>query len=436
MKKENHNPNNLLGEQVKGTEKQRDSKISLDENKYVKDPNDNGQMDNFIRVGHDYLEIVDKKDRYRILRTELKARKKPELVFDFGTEAVKTIKKYKDFTLVPDNINFKVEVDNCYNLYYPFAHSAIEGEWKWTKILLEQVFGEQFELGVKYIQALYQNPEQILPILVLISSERATGKSTFIDYLTILFGANMIIINSKNLKSDFNSIIAKANIIAVEETFIDKVSLIESIKALSTQKTITVNPKFTQEYSNPFYGKIIMTSNNELDFIKIDSNEIRFFVRKLVKPKFTNHSILKDLQKEIPAFLYYLNQQPALIWDKSRQLFTAEELKNDSLMAVQEQSKNWFYHELYQLFVEEFNNIQPNEDLLLLTITDIKERWFRYDNKVQRKFIKKVLFEDFGFKNPKKPMRYGEFMKTGRPYFINRDYFGDDVMPERAIKIV
>jgi len=434
----NHNLNNQLDKQVQDKEKQGDSKISLEENKYVKDPNDNGQMDNFIRVGHDYFEIIFKKDRYGIKRPELKARKKPELIFDFSIAEVKSIKKYKDFTVVPDNINYQQEVDNCYNLYYPFPHKPkAGGEWVWTKRILEQVFGEQFDIGLKYMQALYQHPQEILPILSLVSTERSTGKTTFLNYLTVLFGNNMVILQSSFLSRDFNAVYGHANIIAFEETFIDKKEIMEKIKALSTQKSILINPKKTQEYLLPFYAKIVTTSNNESDFMKVDLEEIRFFVRKLEKPEFINYKILKDLKAEIPAFLHHLNQLPMLQWDKSRQLFTSEELKNDSLGMVQFESKSWLFHELRELFIDEFNNKQPNEDTLLLTAKDIKEEWYSNNNRVTFKYLRKVLKEEFGLKAPKKAMRYFGFHtnKNGKPYFIERSYFGDDVSPAGGMQL-
>lgn len=392
---------------------------------------------NLIRVGHDYFEIVGKPDRYGILRTELKYRRRSELTFDFGSELVKKIKKYKDFILVPDNLNYQRDINGCFNLYQQFNHEPVEGDWTWSKILLEHVFGEQYDIGLKYMQALYQNPDRILPILVLVSAERQTGKSTFLDWLTIIFGGNMIIIDSKHLSSSFNSIIAKANIIAIEETLIEKSSTIEAVKALSTQKTITVNQKFVQPYSSSFFGKIIMASNNEKRFIKVDSKEIRFFVRKLGKPKFMNHNILENLKTEIPAFMHFLNQQSCLSWNNSRQLFTADELKNSSLSEVQFESKSWLFHELYDLFVNEFNNVKINADILELTLTDIKDKWFKSENNVNRSYIKKVLIDEFGFTNSKKAKRYGDSNHlVGKPYLIPRIYFKAEVSEPRVMDMM
>jgi stage IV sporulation protein A len=112
--------------------------------------------------------------------------------------------------MVPDNKSHTRVVGNNYNLYSPFSHKPCSDEeykgfegWKWSKRLLEHIFGEdmgenindyfktgnitidedenQYLQGLKYMKILYDLPKQILPILVLTSQERETGKSTFIS---------------------------------------------------------------------------------------------------------------------------------------------------------------------------------------------------------------------------------------------------------------
>ena len=57
-----------------------------------------------------------------------------------------------------------------------------------------------------------------------------------------------------------------------------------------------VNTKHVSHYSVPFYGKLIITSNNEDKFSKVDNEEIRYWVRKVptLKGK-ANHNILEDM---------------------------------------------------------------------------------------------------------------------------------------------
>jgi len=254
-----------------------------------------------------------------------------------------------------------------------------------------------------------------------------TGKSTFIDYLTGMFGKNMNIINPDNLKSGFNYIIATSNIIAIEEAVVDKSHIVQKIKSLSTQKTITVNIKFIPEFSSPLFPHFIMASNDENLFIRIEDEEIRFFIRKLSKPKFKNHNILEDVIREIPAFLHYLTTLEKLSWKESRQLFTAKELDNNYLRNVKEESKNWLYKEMKELFTEFFENTAATDNIMLATPIDIKTKFFNKNNQIQLSFIKKTLKEDFKFLNTDKVIRYKPFYheleKTGKPYKIALNRF-------------
>ncbi len=382
---------------------------------------------NYYRVGSDYYKKIVKPDRYGIERAVFKKWNKQEIAQDFGRDTLSEVKKYNDFIMVPDNKNYNPEVNDCYNMYSKFAHEAKPGRWEWTKILMEHVFGDQYDIGMIYMQVLYLYPKQVLPVLGLVSKERGTAKSTFLDWLTQIFGANMVVVNAKDISSDFNGIYAQANIIGVEETFIDKTNTIEKIKAISTQKTMTVNVKGVQHFSLPFFGKIIMNSNNEDKFIKIDQSEIRFFVRKLSKPKFINHNILDDLKEEIPAFLHYLETLPEPDFNKSRMVFTPEELENKSLIKVKEQSKTWLYKEMKIHLREFFDNDSTTDEICLASPKDIKTKLFPFEHNIQLNYLKSVLEDEFEFKKIDKVIRYNPFYtepnKTGRPYEIIRSDF-------------
>lgn len=388
-------------------------------------------MKKYIRVGTDYFKIIKKIDRYGINREELKKWNKQELIQDEGRNAVYDVLKYDDFTLIPDNENYIKNKDGCYNMFKKFPHNPKKGDWRWTKILLEHIFGNQYEVGMKYLQVLYLYPKQALPVLALVSKERQTGKSTFMDWLTVLFGQNMVIVDAKNIKSDFNGIYATANIIGIEETFIDKSGTIEKIKAISTQKTMTVNMKGIQHFSVPFFGKIIMNSNNEDKFIKIDQQEIRFFVRKLDTPKMENHNILSDMTKEIPAFLSHLKTLPIPDFSKSRMVFTLDELQNETLSKVKEESKSWLYKEITELMVEFFENNPIVDTEIKITPIDLKNRFFNKNNQVQLSYIKHVLSDEFNFKKSPKVIRYSPFFadeqKTGTPYIIPKTFFTKEI---------
>lgn len=394
------------------------------ETKYIQPTND------YIRVGVDYYKKIIKRDRYGTEQIELKPWKKDEIKQDHGPRLLQEIPLYDDFTIVPDNKEFQPVFENCFNLYKPFIHkpSSTPGEFRWTKILLNHVFGEQIALGTRYMQALYLYPKKALPILVLVSRERQTGKTTFINWLNAIFGNNMANINPEDLTSQFNGAYANSNIIAVEETLIEKSVTVEKLKALATGKFISVNNKFVNPYKVPFFGKIILASNNEDKFAKIEDEEIRFFVRKLEAPKHANHNIEEDMIREIPAFLNYLETLPPIDWSKDRSGFTPQELQNDSLLNVKKESKSWLFKELNEYISEHFMNDGAGDEFFFATPTDIKTKWFDKNHKAEIPYIITVLRNEMKLSPSDKIIRYtpinlkfGPYStRVGKPYkFLN-----------------
>jgi hypothetical protein len=379
----------------------------------------------YIRVGCTYYKIIYKKDRYGLRRKVYKVWKKEEIKQDHGKEFLKSIPVYDDFTVVPDNINYQHEIGSFINLYSEFDHTPRKGEWLWTERLLRHIFGDQYELGLRYLQILYLYPNRSTVILALVSKERSTGKTTFINWLNMIFGANMVILSSMDFSGSFNSY-AKKNIIAIEETFLEKRSVIEKLKALATAKSIRVNEKFVNEYMIPFFGKIILTSNNVDRFVLIEKEEIRFFVRELSKPEYENHAIENDLKLEIPAFLNHLKSLPPVDWSVSRSGFTPEELNNLFLRAVVEESASSLAKDLKMELIDFFDNYDSDE--ARATPRDIKARFFSGNSKYTLNYIRNVLKEEIGMIPTKTPERYKPFdemisTRTGRFYVFKRDDF-------------
>lgn len=353
----------------------------------------------YIRVGTDYFKIINKKDRYNSQQVILKPWKKDEIKQDHGKQLLTQIFKFDDFTIYPDNVTYKPVLNNCYNLYAKFPHKKSTDDVSYTDIpvtlgLISHIFGEQWELGLKYMKILYEHPQQILPVLSLVSSERETGKTTFLNYIQMLFGENSTLINPSDLTSTFNDGYATKNIIMIDETTIDKVHAIEKLKSIATAKSISVSQKFVSHYSVPFFGKVIVCTNKESDFMRIDEEEIRFWVRK-IKPISgdKNTKIESDLANEIPKFLKFLSQLPVIDFSKSRMVFTKDEINTLSLENVKEESKSTLRKEIEYLIDDFFAN---NNGLKYLEVTpkDIKERWFSSNNQISITYIRKVLKEE------------------------------------------
>lgn len=394
----------------------------------IKVPEKHKDSEMYLRVGVDYFKLIKKPDRFGIIRNEIKKWNKEEIKLDHGAKILYDIPKFDDFIIEPNNNGLSDSIGNCYNMYYKFPHVPKEGEWKWTKILLEQIFGNQYPQGLIYLKVLYEYPKQALPILVLVSVERSTGKSTFLDWLNMIFGSNMCMIEPDVIGASFNGEYATSNIIAIDETILDKQIAVEKIKSLATKKFISVNIKQVQQFKLPFFGKIIMASNNEDKFMRIDDKEIRFWIRKLGMPKVKNHNILNDMIPEIPAFLHYLKTLPTPDFTKSRMVLTEEEIQNKELEAVKRESKSGLYKELIELFNEHFAGMDENA-IEYFTPKDLKDCWFSRDNKISIAYIRRVLKNEFEIDTVSQ-RRYrpilGSELKPGTPFFVVKNFFTEN----------
>ena len=144
----------------------------------------------YIRVGTTYFKVTY--DYHKRFGTKIKYLEKwnrQELMQDEGLRYMKdNIPKYDRFTLQPDHHNYKLEHGNNYNIYHELTYKPekpppdkpYKGIY-WTHVLMREVFGNQYKLGFQYLKVLYDEPTQILPVLVLVSKVRETGKSTFLN---------------------------------------------------------------------------------------------------------------------------------------------------------------------------------------------------------------------------------------------------------------
>lgn len=406
----------------------------------------------YIRVGVDYFKVISKENRYGGKQIKLKPWKKDEIKQDHSKSLIASIPKYDDFILLPSNTDHQAYKNNCFNLYSKFSHEPYKSDVSTADIpvslmFLKHIFvgasKDQFDLGLKYMKVLYDHPRQCLPILTLVSKERDTGKTTFINWLEMIFGDNYTLISPDDLVKNFNSAYASKNIIVVEETFIEKQAGIEKLKYLSTGKRINLSQKFVSEYDLPLFSKVVLCTNKVKDFMKIDSEEIRFWIRPIpVIIGKKNTQIEEQLFNEIPKFLKFLQQLPSIDLDTgSRMVFTKDEIQTDELQNVKEESRSQLFKEI-EIFVQNFFNNNPQVKQFNAALTDIKDEWFKNNNQVSMSYIRKVLQDEAGMIPERsvkgKCIKYYRFAdetnphayKTGYPYLFIRQ---DEVDPEEMM---
>lgn len=402
---------------------------------------------NFIRIGDDYFKVVIHTDKNGDSHPgELAYRKRQTILDDYGKDFLKKIPRYDAAVNVPCNKGEPRIYETDYNLYHPFQHKPMKGEWTWTELMIRHVFAEQYELGLDYIQLLYERPTQQLPILCLVSRENATGKTTFINWLSTLFYGNVAIIGNQDLHGQFNGHYISRLIIAVDESRIDKLSSLEKLKAMATQERAFINAKYQNQRPIDFIGKIILSSNYEDSFITARDEDIRFWVRRLNKPDHINYDIDQALKDEIPAFIHFLDHRTPSTQKRSRMWFEAKDIETTALTAIRENSKSWLYKELRERFDDLFIELNFGTDgrdrndnpFFLATPTDIKNKWFVNDHQATVSYIRKVLKDEFKLVPSEKTIRYRPFAaefipdNTGTPFTISRKQNGSPIAEQTS----
>lgn len=381
----------------------------------------------YTRVGVDYFKIINKSDRYGMIQTILKPWKLDTIKQDHGSSILPEVPKFDDFTIVPDNKNYQPVVGGFYNLYNKFS-PAVHGELVTetdipsSMALMSHIFGDQLSYGLTYMKVLYEYPHQILPILTLVSRERQTGKTTFLNWIQMIFGENSVMVSPDELAAQFNSMYAIKNIIMIDEAVSEKTSTLEKLKAITTAKSIMVRTKHIQEYSIPFFGKVILCTNKVKDFMRIDDEEIRFWVRKVSVITNRNTKIEDHLFTEIPKFLKYLDQLPIPDLSKDRMVLTPEEINTSALKDIKDESKSTLRKSLEMLIDTFFDN--NDMELFEATATDIKKEWFSFNHKYEAPYIFSILKEEMNIEYCSKGGKYIPFGNTGL-YIqkINGKYF-------------
>jgi hypothetical protein len=191
---------------------------------------------NYLRIGTTYFKKVRKPLASGDVVENLLPWSTECIKQDHGKHFLSSIPRFDGFCLVPGHLDYKREIENFYNQYHPFLHQPSPGYPQKILVFLNHVFGEQLDYGLDYLKILLMYPMQILPILCLVSTERNTGKTTFLNFLKAVFGDNMTINSNEDFRSNFNSEWAHKLFIGVDETFLDRKEDSERIKSLSTSK--------------------------------------------------------------------------------------------------------------------------------------------------------------------------------------------------------
>jgi hypothetical protein len=358
---------------------------------------------------------------------------------DHGKNVLSEIERFDGFICIPENRpeHFKKRVQDYYNTYHQISKSPSEGDITQTLTFLSHIFGEQLDLGIDYLQLLYLKPTQILPILCLISKERSTGKSTFLKWLKEIYEYNLTFLTNSDFTSNFNSDWSSKLLICIDEVLFKTDELTERIKYLSTTNTHKTEAKGKDKKEASFFGKFILCSNNETSFIKIDADEIRFWIIKVNRYQKEDVNFLKKLTDEIPAFLHFLTSRKLSTENQSRMWFTPEQIKTKALQRLVRYNSSKIENELANVLLNTMESLDI--EILEFCFSDLLNILNKFRIKYDAAEIKKIVRENWQLIPASNSNKYQKITVTidldfyqnqskGRHYSVSRNFLAEKLM--------
>lgn len=345
--------------------------------------------DRFERIGTTYDKIV----RQPNAAGQLIERSIPWTIEairqDYGKDFLANIPKYDGFCCVPSHLDYQRVVGSFKNKYSPLSHIPAEGEWQCVESLVRHIFGDQYDLGLDYLQILYTMPLQKLLILLLVSEERNTGKSTFLNFLKLLFEANVTFNTNENFRSQFNDDWNGKLVIVVDEVPLNKREDSERLKNLSTTRNYKMEAKGRDREEVSFFAKFVLCSNNEYLPVVIDPGETRYWVRKIPKLTTDDTTFLEKIRYEIPAFLYALTYRQLSTAEESRMWFDPRLIETDALQKIIRANRNRVELELAELLLDIMASMQV--DTVYFCFNDVLNLFDYQRVKTDRTALRKVV---------------------------------------------
>ena len=394
---------------------------------------ENIAKEEFIRVGTTLYKLVNQP---RLNGGYVKKRivwNNETLRQDYGKHYLATVPKYDGFCTVPEHVSYQPVVGKFLNLYEPIDHKPMEGDFPSIRSLVEHIFGEQYELGMDYLQLLYLQPIQKLPILLLVSEERNTGKITFLNFLKALFQNNVTFNTNEDFRSQFNSDWAGKLLIVVDEVLLSRREDSERLKNLSTTLSYKMEAKGKDRDEIAFFAKFVLCSNNEYLPVIIDVGETRYWVRKIDRLQSDDTDFLQKLKAEIPAFLHHLQHRKLSTEKKSRMWFAPSLLHTEALQRIIRSNRNRLEIEMHELILDIMDRVGmdtfsfcPDDILALLTNSHVKAERYQVRRVLQERWKLKPAHNTLTYTTYQmdytRECRYAPKRTTGRFYTVTREF--------------
>lgn len=410
--------------------------------------------ENYFRIGTDWMKKIKVPNKFGDVDEKIVAFSIGEINRDYPEKKfpgfVSKIKTYDAYCNEPNwTHKYKREHSGCYNLSNPIAHNPSAGQCDLTLKFIKHIFsgdgnviaynpkndelpkefiikdkaadnfgtyckhypinenltyvetgklGDQFTVGLDWLTIFHRYPKQMLPVPILVSKEYGTGKSTFFKWLKSIYGSNVAILNNEQFKMRFNAHYITKSLIIIDEGFldVDKKAEKERLKQLVTSDTAYVEHKGVNLQEFPYYGKVMMGSNDADSVMKMDSDENRWFVVYVKPPlkKDKDPDLELKLKNEIPAFLSYLEKRNTTHDREQRLWFKEKYFITEQFKEIVKNTKTRLEKNIDELIIDMFVTYQvasihlSNKTIVKLINEDSK---YKCDVQDVKKYMKEGL---------------------------------------------
>jgi hypothetical protein len=306
-----------------------------EELKYVKSED----SDRFARIGINWVKRVVLPNHLGIKEERIEKWSVAEIKRDYPKTIAERminndIPRYDGFFSLPcwDPKEYRRSIYNCYNLMEPliwdpkpgridvtlgFIKHLFQGKGKiwWDEkegVYKEEGFkADQFTVAMDYLTILHQYPTQKTFVPCLVSRDQSTGKSTFLEWLCMVYNGNGTVLNNEQFKKNFNAHWASKFIIGLDEGFLDveKKAERERLKQMVTAKEIFMELKGIDVKPIPYFGHLLICSNDADNLMKMEEEDTRWFVVKVKKSEKKDPELMNKLRAEIPAWVHFLTHR-------------------------------------------------------------------------------------------------------------------------------
>ncbi len=309
----------------------------------------------FARVGSDWYKWIFQPNGIGGMREALENFKVGEIQRDYKKfpNFLDECPKYDGFTVEPNfNGEYQRVIRNNLNLITPLPWELKEGPFPHTAAFLKHIFGgeatletgvtaDTFTVALDWLTVAHNHPKHQLPVVILVSKENKTGKSTFLKWMTWIYGSNATILNQAQFQMKFNNHYASKFFIGLDEAMqnSDKSTEKDRLKHMVTSDEIMIERKGVDLKPVPFYAKLAFTSNDAEKVMKIDEEDTRWFVVKVPPLLEEDADMQAKLIAEIPAWLHFLHHRQPHHERVSRLWFRPEDFITEQFHKVREATK-------------------------------------------------------------------------------------------------